>query len=192
MQYFAQHFSAPLTKTTTCCIINTQMFCGFIIHKLIDFVNIKTQIFCVFSGGDHMTFGAKLKQCRKEKGLTQAALAKAVGLGTNTIINYERGKTYPQNRNTYRILAQVLDTSVDYLYNEDDGFVVAAAEKYGYRGKQQANALLHQFKGLFAGGELSEEEMDGVMRTLQDFYWKAKDENKKYAAKAKNGENKHG
>ncbi len=42
-----------------------------------------------------MTFGEKLRFYRKKKGLTQAQLAALTGLGINTIINYEGGKTYP-------------------------------------------------------------------------------------------------
>ena len=36
---------------------------------------------------------------------------------------------------------------------------------------------------LFAGGELSEDSLDGAMRALNDAYWIAKDKNKKYAPK---------
>ncbi|MBR7078552.1 MAG: helix-turn-helix transcriptional regulator, partial [Clostridia bacterium] len=45
-----------------------------------------------------MTFGEKLKFYRKKKNITQRDLAKTAGLGFNTISNYERGQTYPQNR----------------------------------------------------------------------------------------------
>ena len=85
----------------------------------------------------------------------------------------------------YKKLAEVLKVDVNYLLTDDEEFISAAQEKYGRRGAKDAERLVSQITGLFAGGELSEEEMDGVMRTLQDFYWKAKDENKKYAAKAK-------
>ena len=37
--------------------------------------------------------------------------------------------------------------------------------------------------GLFAGGELSDDDLDGVMKALQDYYWKAKEDNKKYTSK---------
>ena len=53
-----------------------------------------------------MKFGEKLRKYRNEKGLTQAELAKQAGLGINTISNYESGKTYPQNRAVYKILAE--------------------------------------------------------------------------------------
>lgn len=130
-----------------------------------------------------MTFGEKLRQCRIERGLTKTELAKRAGLGLNTITNYENGKTYPQNRAVYKILADILGVDTNYLHNENDYFVASASEKYGYRGKRQAEELIAQMGGLFAGGELSEEDMDGVMKAMQDLYWKAKAENKKYTPK---------
>ena len=48
-----------------------------------------------------MRFGEKLRALRKEKGLTQAELAKLAGVGLKTITNYEKGSTYPQNREVY-------------------------------------------------------------------------------------------
>lgn len=36
-----------------------------------------------------------LKAARINKGLTQQQAAKAIGIGVDTLSNYERGKTYP-------------------------------------------------------------------------------------------------
>lgn len=130
-----------------------------------------------------MTFGEKLRKYRTEKRLSQAELAKLAGLGVNTISNYERGKTYPQNREVYKTLAEILGVDPDHLHNENDDFVEVAQQKYGYRGKKQAMELVEQMGGMFAGGEMSEEDIDGVMKALQDLYWKAKEDNKKYTPK---------
>ena len=46
--------------------------------------------------------------------------------------------------------------------------------------------LVSEVTGLFAGGELSEESLEGAMKALNDAYWIAKEKNRKYAAK-KNG-----
>lgn len=124
-----------------------------------------------------MTFGEKLRKIRVEKGLKQSELAKAANLGLNTISNYESGKTYPKKREIYDTLASILGVDSDYLRNENEEFVTEAAERYGYRGQQQADQLIQQFGGLFAGGELSESEKDGVMKALQDIYWECKKEN---------------
>lgn len=131
-----------------------------------------------------MTFGEKLRESRVKKGMTQGELAKAANLGLNTISNYESGKTYPKKREIYDTLATILEVDVNYLRNENEEFLTEATEKYGYRGKQQADQLVQQIGGLFAGGELSDDEMDGVMKALQDIYWEVKAENKvKYTPK---------
>ena len=130
-----------------------------------------------------MTFGEKLREARKKCGLTQAELAKKANVGMKTISNYENGSTYPQNREVYTVLSQILGVDVDYLKNENDAFVDAAQKKYGYRGKKQAMELVEEMGGLFAGGELSDDDLDGVMKVLQDYYWKAKEDNKKYTPK---------
>lgn len=130
-----------------------------------------------------MTFGEKLRKYRKEKGLTQAELAAKAGLGLRTIINYEKGATYPQDRKVYATLAGILDVDPDHLHNENDDFLSEAKKKYGYRGKKQAMQLVNELGGMFAGGELDDEDIDGVMKAMQDLYWKAKEENRKYTPK---------
>lgn len=37
--------------------------------------------------------------------------------------------------------------------------------------------------GMFAGGSLSEEAIEGAMKALNDAYWIAKEKNKKYTPK---------
>ena len=103
-----------------------------------------------------MKFGEKLRKYRTDKNLTQAELAKLIGVGVNTICNYESGKTYPQDREVYKKLADVLGVDADHLHNENDDFIESAQGKYGYRGKKQAMQLVEEMGGLFAGGELSD------------------------------------
>lgn len=130
-----------------------------------------------------MRFGEKLRVLRKEKGLTQAELAKQAGVGLKTITNYEKGATYPQNREVYSILANILGCDADYLHNEGDDFVAMAHKEYGYRGKKSAERLISEVTGLFAGGEMAEEDMDELMLAIQEAYVDAKKRNKKYTSK---------
>lgn len=130
-----------------------------------------------------MTFGEKLRTLRLKKGLTQQELAKEAGLGLNTISNYEKGKTYPKNREVYATLANLLGVTANELHNETDDFIVAAGEKYGYRGKKQAKELADELTGLFAGGELADEDLEEMMRGIQEAYWIAKEKNKKFTPK---------
>lgn len=130
-----------------------------------------------------MKFGEKLRDLRQENGLTQAELAEKAGISLRTISYYESGTTYPKNRNVYDTLAHILDVDVNYLRNEGDEFISSARQKYGYRGAKQAEEIVAEVTGLFAGGELSEEDKDAVMQALQQAYWDAKEENKKYTPK---------
>jgi hypothetical protein len=49
--------------------------------------------------------------------------------------------------------------------------------------KKDAQKLVDELGGLFAGGELNEEDKDKVFRAITEMYWKAKDNNKKYTPK---------
>ena len=130
-----------------------------------------------------MKFGEKLKTLRKEKKLTQADLAKAVGVSARAIQNYEITDTHPKQRELYGKLAEVLDVDVNYLLTEDEEFISEAQERYGRRGAKDAQELVSQISGLFAGGEVTEETKDEVMQAIQNAYWKAKKENEKYTPK---------
>lgn len=132
-----------------------------------------------------MLFGEKLKYYRKRKKLTQQELAKMAGMGLNTINNYETGRTYPQKRSTYVLLAEILGVKTEDLRNESDDFFLDAEREYGSRGKKQATELVNELTAMFSGGELDEVDMDMMMRAISDAYWIAKDKNKKYIPKKK-------
>lgn len=130
-----------------------------------------------------MKFGEKLRKYRLEKNMTQSELSKKAGINVNTISNYESGKTYPQNREVYTILAEILGVNADHLHNENDDFLSDASAKYGPRGARQAQELVEELTGLFAGGDLAEEDMDAMARAVQEAYWDAKEKNRKYSPK---------
>lgn len=131
-----------------------------------------------------MKFAEKVKNARQSMGFTQKQLADAAHLSLRTIISYEKGESYPRKGETYAALAAALNLSTNYLLTEDEAFVVAAAEKYGSRGATQAQELIEGFSGLCAGGTLSEQDKDAVMKALQDIYWESKARNiEKYTPK---------
>ena len=47
----------------------------------------------------------------------------------------------------------------------------------------QAERLVKEVSGLYAGGELAEEDMDAMMKAIQEAYWIAKEKNRKYVPK---------
>ena len=137
-----------------------------------------------------MTFGEKVKKARKELGLTQTQLGEKIGVSRRTITSYEADAFPPRTRELYCKLAEVLGVNVNYLLTQEDEFVMDAGEKYGDRGKKGAETLVNELTGLFAGGELAEEDMDELMLAIQKAYVIAKENTRKYAPKkyAKNKE----
>lgn len=130
-----------------------------------------------------MGFKERLKDKRLEAGLTQAELAKKTSVTTRTIQNYEMGTRRPSNMKVVGDLATALGTTVDYLMTNADVFVVEAKEKGGSKAARDIDELVSEVTGLFAGGQLSEDALEGAMRALNDAYWMAKEKNKKYAPK---------
>jgi len=61
-----------------------------------------------------MNFGKLLRQLRKEKGLTQAELARLISIGESTVSFYESGKRQPDYETLIR-LANIFRVSVDQL-----------------------------------------------------------------------------
>lgn len=129
-----------------------------------------------------MTFNERLKEIRESKGLTQEQLAKLSGLSTRMIQNYERNSR-PQFDNAKK-LATALEVSVYDILGEDGTLIAEAGDKYGVRGAKQAEQLMSEVTGLFAGGELAEEDMDVMMKAISEAYWIAKEKNKKFTPNA--------
>lgn len=130
-----------------------------------------------------MLFGEKVKQLRKEKGLTQTELAEAVGVTLRTVQNYEGKNLFPKNQDVVNKLCKVLDTTPDYLISDDDKFVNVAYERGGTRDRRYAEKLVTEVSAFFFGGELPEEDRDNVMQAIQEAYWRSKEKNKKYTPK---------
>ena len=129
-----------------------------------------------------MAFSDRLKELRRQKGLTQAQLADELKITQRTVINYEAGRNYPSGEVLSKMTV-FFKVGMSFLMDEQDGFIAEAQTRGGYSGKRGAKQLVAEVSGLFAGGELSEADKDAVMRALQDAYWDAKKENKKYTPK---------
>lgn len=130
-----------------------------------------------------MKFGEKLKLQREQHHITQQQLGDAVGLTKQTIVNYELYGRHPRKREYYSKFAEFFKVDINYFLTETEEFTLEAKEKYDATGMKQAERLVEQMNGLFAGGELSEDDMDGVMKAMQEVYWTAKEKNKKYTPK---------
>lgn len=130
-----------------------------------------------------MQFGEKLKKLRLEKGLSQLQLSQLLEVSLKTISKYEVENTRPRYRKTYERLGEIFQVDINYLLTDEEDFLLLAKEKYGYHGAKQAKQLVENVVGLFAGAELPEEDKDALFQVLQQAYWEAKMENKKYRSK---------
>lgn len=68
-----------------------------------------------------MEFPERLKQLRKEKGLTQVEFAKEMGVSTGTVAMWETGRKRPQFE-TLDKLCEYFDRDMSYLLGTSDTF----------------------------------------------------------------------
>lgn len=111
-----------------------------------------------------MKFGQKLKRLRKQKGYTQAELAKNAGMSLRTIIYYEKGESYPRSRETYKILADILETDVNYLITEDEGDINLIKRT------KWTEKIVGEIRELFASKNVSKEEKEKLMLDVEKLF----------------------
>lgn len=130
-----------------------------------------------------MTFGEKVKNERNRLGLNQDELAKKIGVTRRVISSYENDSFRPRGTERYKKLAEALGVNINYLLSEDEAFIADVEDNYGHRGAKQAKELLAEVTGLFAGGEMADEDMREMVDAIQEAYLIAKKNNKKYTPK---------
>ena len=126
-----------------------------------------------------MTFGEKVKNERNRLGLNQDELAKKIGVTRRVIRSYENDRSRPRGTERYKKLAEDLGVNINYLLSEDEAFIADVEDNYGHRGAKQAKELLAEVTGLFAGGEMADEDMREMVDDIQEAYLIAKKNNKK-------------
>lgn len=129
-----------------------------------------------------MTFAEKLKSARRQHCLSQRALAEAAGVHFRTIQNWESG-SMPKSLDPVMRIARVLGTTPEEMLGTAKTYVVEANEKGGAEAARDVDALVRDVIGLFAGGEIDDEEKDGIMAAINEAYWIAKQKNTKYTPK---------
>lgn len=126
-----------------------------------------------------MNFSEKLKQARKAARLSQSALAEKAGISLRTLQNYEMGKRYPASIDITLRLASAVGVSAESLLSVGEESIVSAPAS----AKAQLSELVQAVSGLFAGGEIGEEDRDAAMEAIIAAYWAAKKETRKIERK---------
>ena len=144
-----------------------------------------------------MKFSEKVRQARMVANLSQSQLAQKIGVSKRAVAAYETENTRPRERTMYH-LAKALGVSVKYLSDikctnpleeiEKDEAMLRTYELYGKSDADKLSELLMQNKALFAGGSLSEDELDRYFQALTETYLQAKLQAKlKFGKKQANG-----
>ncbi|MBL1231065.1 helix-turn-helix transcriptional regulator [Enterococcus sp. BWB1-3] len=68
---------------------------------------------------EFQTFAENFKLLRKKRGLTQSQLAEKIGLTKQSIVNYEKGNTFPTGNRLSKI-SEVLETPVEQLIGSEN------------------------------------------------------------------------
>ena len=134
-------------------------------------------------GDNTVNFGEKVKELRTKKGLSQAELAKLLGVTIRTVCGWETEGRYPRKQELYGRIAETLGCQKAFLLDDDDSFYAEVTEKYGDRGRRQAQAILEQASALFAGGELSEQDQLAFIHEIQGLYLDSKERAKRFTPK---------
>lgn len=87
-----------------------------------------------------MTFGEKLYKLRKEKGLSQEALAEKLNTTRQAVSKWENGQGYPETEKILMI-GNLFEVSIDYLLKETSRPSEEMAEGY-YVSKEMAEGFL--------------------------------------------------
>jgi len=101
--------------------------------------------------------GRQISRLRKEKGLTQAQLAEAIGVAVETISRLERGFSIP-SLNTIEEISKKLGVSVKDIFDFE----------YRAEQKSQAEKEISKIVGLLSGKHPEEIRMGYQM--LREFY----------------------
>lgn len=95
-------------------------------------------------------FNEKLKAARKQNGLSQAALGKLIGVRTQTISNWETGKSKPNLKTVNKLcdilnipLYSLISKDADYQLNYEEAFIVNKFRELNDDGKQMIINLLN-------------------------------------------------
>lgn len=121
-----------------------------------------------------MSFAQRLRAARQAANLSQKELADAASISVRSIQNYESSSRMPNSLAIVARLAQALNVSQEFLLNDSESLALESVADKEAQTKSEVAALIAEVGGLFAGGELAQEDKDAVLKAIMDAYWDAK------------------
>ncbi|MFJ7976502.1 helix-turn-helix domain-containing protein [Peribacillus sp. NPDC096379] len=138
------------------------------------------------------TFGSRLRDLRKESGISQGDFGKLFSLSESTIGMYERDKRKP-DFNTLEKFANYFGVSIDYLLtgvnntsnpSTTKSALIEKDEKDIAKRMEEIKKDLSSQDGLmFSGEPLSEEAVESLMEAMEHMVRQTQRINKKYIPK---------
>ena len=126
-----------------------------------------------------MKFSEKVRMLRKEAHLSQSQLAAAIGVSGRTVQSYEKGKSYPKQREIYSKLAALFGVRLDYLLSESEDIgVLLNGQQTGSCSGMNMQMLINELTDIFSSGEMTESEMDAFMYSVMKAYVEATEKTK--------------
>ena len=93
-----------------------------------------------------------------------------------TVIGWERDGRYPRNVEILEKMADIFHVPLTYIQPDQSLFIERAAATYGKKGKIEAQHLAFELTELFASGELTPQDMDGIMYEMHKAYFKYREQ----------------
>lgn len=121
-----------------------------------------------------MSFAQRLRAARQAANLSQKELADAASISVRSIQNYESSSRMPNSLAIVARLAQALNVSQEFLLSDSESLALESVADKEAQTKSEVAALIAEVGGLFAGGELAQEDKDAVLKAIMDAYWDAK------------------
>lgn len=140
--------------------------------------------------GPDATIGDKVKALRLSKKITLTELSRASGLSDRAIRYIENNERQP-SVDAIKKLSSALEVETNYFIDDEvfkeetakEEILERAKKMYGNHGMAQARRIYESAKGLYAGGQLNEEERDEFRDLMMELFFETKEDAKKYTPK---------
>ena len=90
--------------------------------------------------------------------------------------HYWKYKRHPRSVEMLEKMADIFHVPLTYLQPDQSLFIERAAATYGKKGKIEAQHLAFELTELFASGELTAQDMDGIMYEMHKAYFKYREQ----------------
>ena len=121
----------------------------------------------------------KIKQLRKDRGLTQASLGKLINKSSQVISNWERGYTSSINQDDIKRLANALNINISELLDDTDFNINNAINAQVENKPKDLIKLLEKEEYTLNGVLVTPEDKEKLKRIIESAFWHEKEKNKR-------------